>query len=50
MDDALVSMVCHIEQQVEAGDHTLFVAAVEHVEVREGEALLFHEGQYGSAG
>jgi hypothetical protein len=26
------------------------VAAVEHVEVREGGALLFHEGQYGSTG
>ena len=36
--------------EVEAGDHTLFVAAVEHVEVREGDALLFHEGHYGNAG
>ena len=50
LDKALVGMVCHIEQTVEAGDHTLFVAAVEHVEVREGDALLFHEGHYGSAG
>ena len=50
LDEALVGMVCHIEQTVEAGDHTLFVAAVEHVEVREGDALLFHEGHYGSAG
>ena len=48
LDEALVGMVCHIEQQVEAGDHTLFVAAVEHVEVRDGGALLFHEGRYGS--
>lgn len=50
LDEALVGMVCHIEQHIEAGDHTLFVAAVEHVEVREGSALLFHEGQYGSTG
>ena len=50
LDEALVGMVCHIEQTVEAGDHTLFVAAVEHVEVREGDALLFHEGRSGSAG
>ncbi len=50
LDEALVGMVCHIKQTVEAGDHTLFVAAVEHVEVREGDALLFHEGHYGSAG
>ena len=50
LDEALVGMVCHIEQTVEAGDHTLFVAAVEHVEVREGDALLFHEGHYGNAG
>ncbi len=50
LDEALVGMVCHIEQQVGAGDHTLFIAAVEHVEVRDGGALLFYEGRYGSAG
>ena len=50
LDEALVGMVCRIEQTVEAGDHTLFVAAVEHVEAREGGALLFHEGRYSSAG
>lgn len=50
LDDALVGMVCRVEQQVDAGDHTLFVAAVEHLEVREGSALLFHEGSYGSTG
>ena len=50
LDEALVGMVCRVEQQVEAGDHTLFVATVEHVEVRDGGALLFHEGGYSSAG
>ena len=49
LDDALAAMACRIEQQVEAGDHTLFVASVERVEVREGNALLFYDGRYGSA-
>ena len=50
LDDALVGMVCRVEQQVEAGDHTLIVAAVDHIEVRDGEALLFYDGRFGSAG
>ena len=49
LDGALAAMACRIEQRVEAGDHTLFVASVEHVEVREGNALLFYDGRYGSA-
>ena len=49
LDGALAAMACRIEQQVEAGDHTLFVASVEHVEVGEGSALLFYDGRYGSA-
>ena len=49
LDGALAAMACRIEQRVEAGDHTLFVAAVERVEVREGNALLFYDGRYGSA-
>ena len=49
LDGALAAMACRIEQSVEAGDHTLFVATVEHVEVGEGNALLFYDGRYGSA-
>ena len=49
LDGALAAMACRIEQSVEAGDHTLFVASVEHVEVGEGNALLFYDGRYGSA-
>ena len=49
LDGALAALACRIEQSVEAGDHTLFVAAVEHVEVGEGNALLFYDGRYGSA-
>ena len=49
-DDALVCMVCRCEHEVQAGDHTMFVASVEDIDIREGDALLFYEGQYGSAG
>lgn len=48
LDAALAAMACRIEQRVEAGDHTLFIASAEHVEVREGNALLFYDGRYGS--
>ena len=46
----LVCMVCRCEHQVQAGDHTMFVASVEDIDIREGDALLFYEGQYRSAG
>jgi flavin reductase (DIM6/NTAB) family NADH-FMN oxidoreductase RutF len=49
LDEALACMVCHIDQQVEAGDHTLFIASVEDIEVRQGDALVFYEGGYKSA-
>ena len=47
-DEALAVMVCRIDQQVEAGDHTLFIAEVEEADVRgDGSALVFYEGRYG---
>ena len=48
LNEALVRMVCRIDQQVEAGDHTLFIAEVEEVDVQDGEALVFYEGRYGT--
>ena len=34
------------ESTQQAGDHTIFIAEVEDVVVREGEPLLFFRGQY----
>jgi flavin reductase (DIM6/NTAB) family NADH-FMN oxidoreductase RutF len=47
---ALVYLECRLETAQDAGDHTIFIAAVEDVVVREGEPLLFFRGQYRKIG
>ncbi|MFE7098331.1 flavin reductase family protein [Streptomyces erythrochromogenes] len=44
---ALASLGCRIEERFPGGDHTLFLARVEHVRPGEdtGGALLFHRGR-----
>lgn len=45
---ALAHLACRIEDRVAAGDHTLFVAAVEYLDYREdGTPLLYYRGNYG---
>lgn len=46
LNDALASMDCHVVREHDAGDHTLFVAEVEHLGVNEGTPLVFFEGRY----
>jgi flavin reductase len=46
LDDALASMDCRVVQQHDAGDHTLFIAEVEHLETQPGAPLVFHEGRF----
>jgi 3-hydroxy-9,10-secoandrosta-1,3,5(10)-triene-9,17-dione monooxygenase reductase component len=50
LDDAVAWIECTIYAEHEAGDHLIVVGAVEHLEVREGEAspLVFFRGRYGS--
>jgi flavin reductase len=43
---ALTYLECCLRQAYEAGDHTVFIAEVEDLVVREGEPLLFFRGQY----
>jgi flavin reductase (DIM6/NTAB) family NADH-FMN oxidoreductase RutF len=43
---ALAYLECRLNQEYEAGDHTIFIADVEDVVVREGEPLLFFRGHY----
>jgi flavin reductase (DIM6/NTAB) family NADH-FMN oxidoreductase RutF len=43
---ALAYLECRLHSTQKAGDHTIFIAEVEHVEVREGEPLLFFRSRY----
>jgi flavin reductase (DIM6/NTAB) family NADH-FMN oxidoreductase RutF len=46
LNNALASMDCRVVQQYGAGDHTLLIAEVEHLEMQPGAPLVFHEGHY----
>lgn len=43
---ALAYLECRLHSTQPAGDHTIFIAEVEDVVVREGEPLLFFRGRY----
>jgi len=43
---ALAYLECRLHSARPAGDHTIFIAEVEQVVVREGEPLLYFRGQY----
>lgn len=43
---ALAYLECRLHSTQAAGDHTIFVAEVEEVVVREGEPLLYFRSQY----
>jgi flavin reductase (DIM6/NTAB) family NADH-FMN oxidoreductase RutF len=47
---ALAYLECHLHTVQEAGDHTIFIAEVEDVVVRDGDPLLFFKGKYRSIG
>src|SRR5271167_2177612 len=47
---ALAYLECRLRSAEEAGDHTIFIAEVEDVVVREGEPLLFFRGKYRKVG
>lgn len=46
LPNALVQLVCEKESEVIAGDHTIYIAKVNHVETREGNPLIYFGGQY----
>src|SRR5207302_1176945 len=50
LDGALAYLECRLHSAEEAGDHTIFIAEVEDVVVREGEPLLFFRGKYRKVG
>jgi flavin reductase len=47
---ALAFLECRLSSAEVAGDHTIFIAEVEDVVVREGEPLLFFRGKYRKVG
>jgi flavin reductase (DIM6/NTAB) family NADH-FMN oxidoreductase RutF len=44
--DALVTLECRLENIFDGGDHSIFVAAVEGVSIRDGEPLVYFHGNY----
>ena len=50
LQGALAYLECRLRSAEEAGDHTIFIAEVEDVVVREGEPLLFFRGKYRKVG
>jgi flavin reductase (DIM6/NTAB) family NADH-FMN oxidoreductase RutF len=50
LQGSLVYLECRLHSAEEAGDHTIFIAEVEDVVVREGEPLLFFRGKYREVG
>lgn len=46
LEDALVHLACKVVASHAAGDHTIFIAEVESVEVSDGEPLLYLRGNY----
>jgi flavin reductase len=47
---ALAYLECRLQTAHDAGDHTIFIAAVEDVVVREGKPLLFFGSKYQEIG
>jgi len=47
---ALAYLECRLQSAEKAGDHTIFIAEVEDVVVRQGEPLLFFRGKYREIG
>ncbi|HTR22927.1 MAG TPA: flavin reductase family protein [Terriglobales bacterium] len=50
LQGALAYLECRLHSAQTAGDHTIFIAEVEHVEVREGDPLLYFRGRYRDIG
>jgi len=50
LQGSLAYIECRLHSAEEAGDHTIFIAEVEDVVVREGDPLLFFRGKYRGVG
>ncbi len=50
LQGSLAYLECRLHSAQDAGDHTIFIAEVEDVVVRESEPLLFFRGKYRKVG
>lgn len=50
LNGALAYLECRLHSAKDAGDHTIFIAEVEEVVVRQGNPLLFFRGKYREVG
>ena len=50
LQGALAYLECRLHSSEQAGDHTIFIAEVEDVVVRQGDPLLFFRGKYRKVG
>jgi len=50
LQGALAYLECRLHSAQPAGDHTIFIAEVEHVEVRDGDPLLYFRSRYREIG
>jgi len=50
LEGALAYFECRLDIARDAGDHTIFIAEVEDVVVREGEPLVYFQSQYRAIG
>jgi flavin reductase (DIM6/NTAB) family NADH-FMN oxidoreductase RutF len=46
LNGGLAYLECRLHTVQDAGDHTIFIAEVEEVVVREGDPLLYYRGEY----
>lgn len=46
LPDALVQLVCEKESEVVAGDHTVYIAKVKKIVTRDGDPLIYYNGDY----
>jgi len=46
LEEGLAHLGCHVVAEHVSGDHTVFVAEVESLELHEGEPLLYFRGKY----
>ena len=46
LQESLAHLACNVVAKHPAGDHTLFIAEVESMDIGQGEPLLYHLGKY----
>lgn len=46
LDEGLVALECRLANAFDGGDHTIFVAEVENVAIRDGNPLVYFHGTY----